>query len=101
MRCRSKGGGMSAAEDLYRASPIRRRHRSTKAEVEARREKLLEIVEAMKPMTVRQVFYQATVRGIIEKSERGYALDVPAHIYHLGDHDPSGVNAGEKIGLAP
>src|SRR5262249_14596468 len=64
--------GMSAAEDLYRASPIRRRHRSTKAEVEARREKLLEIVEAMKPMTVRQVFYQTTVHGIIEKSECGY-----------------------------
>src|SRR5204862_3308255 len=24
-------------------------------------------------------------------------LDVPAHLYHLGDFDPSGVNAGEKI----
>jgi hypothetical protein len=24
-------------------------------------------------------------------------LDKPAYIYHLGDHDPSGVNAGEKI----
>jgi len=24
-------------------------------------------------------------------------LLVPAHIYHLGDFDPSGVNAGEKI----
>jgi hypothetical protein len=182
-------------------SPIKRRHRSTKIEVEQRRENLLEIVKAMKPMTVRQVFYQATVRGIIEKSElgygkvqtdltllrragdlpydwladntrwqrkpdtfssvehaleetarfyrkalwdeidayveiwlekdalsgviypitskydvplmvaRGYAslsflynaaeyintLDVPTYIYHLGDHDPSGVNAGEKI----
>ena len=36
------------------ARPIRRR--STKAEVERRRARLLEIVEAMKPMTVRQVF---------------------------------------------
>jgi hypothetical protein len=192
---------MSAAEDLYQASPISRRHRSTKAEVEARREKLLEIVAVMRPMTVRQVFYQATVRGIIEKSEHGYnkvqtdltllrragelpydwladntrwqrkpttfdsvaqalrntarlyrkslwtdadayvevwlekdplagviypitsiydvplmvargyaslsflheaaeyisGIDVPAYIYHLGDHDPSGINAGEKI----
>jgi hypothetical protein len=26
----------------------------------------------MKPMTVRQVFYQATVRGIVEKTEAGY-----------------------------
>jgi hypothetical protein len=186
---------------VYQTSPIKRRHRSTKIEVEQRRENLLEIVKAMKPMTVRQVFYQATVRGIIEKSElgygkvqtdltllrragdlpydwladntrwqrnpdtfssvehaleetarfyrkalwdeidayveiwlekdalsgviypitskydvplmvaRGYAslsflynaaeyintLDVPTYIYHLGDHDPSGVNAGEKI----
>jgi hypothetical protein len=24
-------------------------------------------------------------------------LDVPAYIYHLGDRDPSGVNAAEKI----
>src|SRR5262249_44067962 len=62
---------MSAVE-LYQASPIKRRHRSTKAEVETRREKLIEIVRAMRPMTVRQVFYQATVRGIIDKSEHGY-----------------------------
>jgi hypothetical protein len=61
---------MSAAE-VYEASPIKR-HRATKAEVEDRRERLYEIVEAMKPMTVRQAFYQATVRGLIEKSEAGY-----------------------------
>jgi hypothetical protein len=24
-------------------------------------------------------------------------IDVPTYIYHLGDYDPSGVNAGEKI----
>src|SRR6266566_4635117 len=190
---------MSVAE-VYAASPIKR-HRATKAEVERRRESLHEIVEAMKPMTVRQVFYQATVRSIVEKSEAGYnkvqtdlvlmrragdlpydwladntrwqrkprtfnsveqalddtarlyrkalwaeadayvevwlekdalagvilpvtstydvplmvargyaslsflheaaeyinTLDVPAYIYHFGDFDPSGVNAGEKI----
>jgi len=179
-------------------SPIRR-SRATKAEVEARREALLDIVEAGRPMTVRQVFYQATVRGLVEKAESGYGkiqndlvlmrragdlpydwladntrwqrkprtfdsveealrntaafyrkrlwtdadayveiwlekdalagvvypvtsmydvplmvargyaslsflhsavindLDVPAYIYHCGDFDPSGVNAGEKI----
>jgi len=184
----------------YEASHIKRT-RSTKAEVKARREALLDIIDAGKPMTVRQVFYQATVRGIVEKVEssygivqvdltkmrrngslpydwladntrwqrkprtfdsveealretatfyrknlwkdadsyveiwiekdalagvifpvtalndvplmvsRGYAslsflhnaaeyintLDVPTYIYHLGDFDPSGVNAGEKI----
>ena len=61
---------MTAAE-VYAASPIKR-HRATKAEVERRRERLYQIVEAMKPMTVRQVFYQATVRNIVEKSEAGY-----------------------------
>jgi hypothetical protein len=178
-----------------------KRHRSTKAEVEARRDALYDIIAAMRPMTVRQVFYQATVRGFVEKTEAGYnkvqsdltvmrkggdlpydwltdhtrwqrkpqtyrsveealadtakfyrkalwtdadcyveiwlekealagvidpvtalydvplmvakgypslsflygaanyinTLDVPAYVYHLGDFDPSGVNAGEKI----
>jgi len=184
----------------YEASPIKRL-RATKAEVEARRDALLDIIDAGKPMTVRQVFYQATVHGLVEKAESGYAkvqtdltvmrrtgdlpydwladntrwqrkprtfnsvedalretaafcrkslwtdadayveiwlekdalsgviypvtsmydvplmvargyaslsflysaagyintLDVPTYIYHLGDFDPSGVNAGEKI----
>jgi hypothetical protein len=56
----------------YQASPINRRHRATKAEVEARREALLVIVDDGKPMTVRQVFYQATVRDLVEKTESGY-----------------------------
>jgi hypothetical protein len=185
---------------LYGASTIKRL-RATKAQIEERREGLLEIVSEMQPTTVRQVFYQATVRGLVEKTEdgyrkvhtdltllrrsgelpydslagntrwqrkpttfdsvedalretaafyrkslwkdadayveiwlekdalsgviypvtamydvplmvaRGYAslsflhsaadyiegLDVPAYIYHLGDFDPSGVDAGEKI----
>jgi hypothetical protein len=189
-----------SAPEIYQASPIKR-HRATKAEVGDRREKLYEIIEAMRPMTVRQVFYQASVRGFVEKSEAGYSkvqtdlvqmrragnlpyawladntrwqrkpetfdgvadalnetarfyrkalwadaadyveiwlekdalagvvmpvtslydvplmvargyaslsflhsaaeyigtLDVPTYIYHLGDFDPSGVNAGEKI----
>jgi hypothetical protein len=50
-----------------------KRHRSTRAEVEARRAALYEIVLAMYPMTVRQVFYQATVRGLVDKTEAGYA----------------------------
>jgi hypothetical protein len=185
---------------LYEASPIKRK-RATKAEVDDRRAALFDIVAAMRPMTVRQVFYQATVREIVPKTEAGYAkvqtdlvimrragelpydwladntrwqrkprsfngveealeetarlyrknlwatssyyvdvclekdalagvimpvtsmydvplmvargyaslsflhsaaeyigtIDVPAYIYHLGDFDPSGVNAGEKI----
>lgn len=63
--------GAVIATPLYPASRIKR-HRATKAEVEKRRSALYEIIEAMRPMTVRQVFYQASVRGIVEKSEAGY-----------------------------
>jgi hypothetical protein len=65
----------------YEASPIKR-HRSTKAEVEARRAALDDIVSKMEPMTVRQVFYQATVRGLVEKSEAGYAK-VQTDLVHM------------------
>ena len=61
---------MRDAGETYQASHIRRR--ATKAEVEERRNALFDIVRVMKPMTVRQVFYQATVGGIVEKSEAGY-----------------------------
>src|SRR6516225_8227881 len=57
---------------VYQTSQIKR-IRSTKAEVEARRQALLEIIEAGHPMTVRQVFYQATVRDLVEKAESGYS----------------------------
>jgi hypothetical protein len=56
---------------VYEASPVKR-VRSTKAQVEQRRLELLAIVEAMRPMTVRQVYYQVSVRGLIEKTEAGY-----------------------------
>ena len=59
------------ADVAYQAGHIKRL-RSTKAEVEQRRDSLLEIVAEMRPMTVRQVFYQATVRGYVDKSEAGY-----------------------------
>ena len=63
--------GAQAPDPVYQASPIKR-GRSTKAEVEARRQGLYDIVKAMRPMTVRQVYYQATVHGIVDKTEAGY-----------------------------
>lgn len=62
---------MSAIAEVYEASPIRR-NRATKAQVEYRRLKLMGIIAEMQPMTVRQVFYQATVHNLVEKSEAGY-----------------------------
>lgn len=60
-------GGKTKA--LYGASRIkRRRARVTEAEMADRRQLLIEIVEDFTPMTVRQAFYQVTVR----RSENGY-----------------------------
>jgi hypothetical protein len=59
--------------ESYRARHIKRRRRSTKAEVEARRDALFEIIRDGRPMTVRQVFHQVCVRGLVEKAETGYS----------------------------
>src|SRR4051812_12206647 len=58
--------------NAYVASPIKRA-RASKAQMETRAEALIEIARAMQPCTVRQGFYQATVRGLVEKTEAGYA----------------------------
>jgi hypothetical protein len=48
--------------------------RSTKAETAERRQGILDIVRGQQPMTCRQVFYRATVFGLVPKSEKGYLL---------------------------
>src|SRR6516165_8106415 len=53
----------------YRACPTKRR---TKAEVEAIRSAIHDVLKADHPQTVRQVFYQLVARGVIEKSEKEY-----------------------------
>jgi hypothetical protein len=63
--------GANGGARPYRASPIKPK-RATKAEMAARYDALLAIVFEFQPCTVRQVFYQATVRGIVEKTEQGY-----------------------------
>ena len=56
---------------VYETSHIKR-ERATKVEVLGRRQHLYNIIAEMRPMTVRQAYYQATVRGIVEKTEAGY-----------------------------
>ena len=57
--------------ELYEACHTKRR--ATAADMEKRKRALLAIVREIQPCTVRQVFYQATVHGVVEKSEAGYA----------------------------
>jgi hypothetical protein len=71
-------------------STIKRTRRS-RAEIEALDDALREIVDQFRPVTVRQVFYQAVNRGLVPKSEtKGYrvvqrrlvALRESGHIPH-------------------
>jgi hypothetical protein len=49
------------------------RKRGTSADVEQRRRSLYRILAGIKPAIVREVYYQATVQGLVEKTEAGYA----------------------------
>jgi hypothetical protein len=60
-----------ASAASYQTSPIRGRRR-TKAEMAEIRTGIYQIVEADQPMTVRQVFYRASVAGLVEKTEGEY-----------------------------
>jgi hypothetical protein len=52
-----------------------KRTRRTRAEIEALDDALCEIVDQFKPVTVRQVFYQAVNRALVPKSEtKGYRV---------------------------
>jgi hypothetical protein len=62
---------MSVAE-LYPPREIKRR--STKAEVGARRAGLRRLAEQSAPATVRQIYYLATVAGLVPKTEDGYQI---------------------------
>ncbi len=59
---------------VYQASPIKRR-RATNDEMAVRAEFLVSYAEEFAPVTVRQLFYAATVAGLvgIDKTEQGYA----------------------------
>src|SRR4051812_19662309 len=55
----------------YEACSIKRSRRS-KADIDALKTLMFDIIAADNPMTVRQVFYQLVHRGAIEKSEAEY-----------------------------
>jgi hypothetical protein len=64
---------------VYEASPLKpvndnRRHRGSKAEMEERAEFLIDYAAKHFPVTVRQLFYAATVAGVpgIAKDDNGY-----------------------------
>jgi hypothetical protein len=64
---------MKSADDaeVYRASSIKRARR-TRTQIEGIKDTIVEVLNEHNPMTVRQVFYALTVRGVIAKSEGEY-----------------------------
>jgi hypothetical protein len=78
---RDRGRARNLAGRRYSTSTagVRSPVKSTFEEVRLRRKALVEIVNEVSPATVRQIFYQATVRGVVPKTEAGYvkvALDL-------------------------
>ena len=66
-----------SSQPLYAVCPtnsstITGRARATRDEMAERFAELFLIVRELQPCTVRQVFYQATIRGVVEKTEAGY-----------------------------
>ena len=58
---------------VYGARTIKKRGRRTKAEMEALREALYEIVAENQPVTVRGIFYLASSAGVVIKDDaQGY-----------------------------
>ena len=60
----------------YETSPVKRK-RATKAEMIARTNFVADFTREFAPVTVRQVFYAATVNNIIEKTDDGPFTIVP------------------------
>ncbi len=84
MVARSQGRRRKAAN---KSRPTRSKRR-TKAEIEALRETIYNIVEDGEPMTVRQVFYQLTSQGVIPKTESQYKNTVVRLLARMRrDHD--------------
>ena len=58
---------------LYAASHVKRLRR-TRAQLEDLDDALVEVLDEIRPATLRQLFYAATVRGLVDKTEAGYDL---------------------------
>src|SRR5207237_2763837 len=60
----------------YGPRPINGRARRTRADIEAVKAGLFDILAGQHPATVRGVFYQAVTRGLVAKNESGYKKTV-------------------------
>jgi len=66
---------MSKRKSRYRACPTKR-FRRTKGDIDGIKAAIKAVLKSDHPMTLRQVFYQLVVRGVIEKTEEEYQQTV-------------------------
>jgi hypothetical protein len=92
---------MTAAA-AYGTSPLKRR-RSTKLELAALDEAIVDAVATETPVTVRGVFYRVVSAGAIEKTEKGYGA-VQRRLLHLrrvGQVSYAAITDGTRLRLKP
>jgi hypothetical protein len=89
---------------LNRASPIKPRHRRTKAAMDTIRQSILDIVIAGNGMTVRHLFYRLVGASVIEKTEHEYQSTVARLAVELrrsGDIPYGRIVDGSRLYTAP
>lgn len=60
------------SDEPYESRLIKPRTRRTNAEIEALKAEIISVVAGLRPMTIRQLFYQLVSRGTIAKTENEY-----------------------------
>ena len=79
---------------VYKASGIKsegRKNRRTKSEIQRIKDALIAVLEADHPQTVRQVFYQMIVKGLVGKTEQEYDGTVCRLLGEMRENEESAV----------
>jgi hypothetical protein len=86
----------------YGTSPLKR-HRRTKAELDAINEAIIAVAEAEKPITVRGLFYRVMSLGLVPKSEKGYDViqRQALKLRRAGELEYSHITDGSRLRLEP
>lgn len=98
------GHDPNGLRDVYGASAVNgQRHRCTKAELAEIDVAIYEIAEAEQPVTVRGLFYRVMSRGLVPKTERGYAVvqRQTLKLRRAGELPYSWITDGSRLRLKP
>jgi hypothetical protein len=88
---------------VYATSAVKRRHRHTNAELAEIDAAVYEIAQAERPITVRGLFYRVMSRGLVPKTEKGYAVvqREALKMRRSGDLSYDWITDGSRLRLKP